>query len=209
MSNIERWKPKYNEIYYFVDSDMSVSTEYWNESYLDKSLYASCNCFKTEDEAKAVAEKIKELLKSLHEAAEPSEQSEQSGNTEQLPELVEIGGYIYHPLYGYGKVISGSVKTCYIEFFNGGKGDFVSDAFDQFKQARLRPYSPDEMEPLVGKVLHHDTGSYLVTAFEKRWNQVKIEGVWRDVEELMKVWTWFNGEPCGVLEHLENGEWVE
>ena len=127
----------------------------------------------------------------------------------KLPDWVEIGGYVYSPRNGYGKIISGSVKSCYIEF-DGGAGDFQAENFALlFLQARLRPYSPEEMSSLVGKVLHHSTGAYLVTAFENRWNQVKIESVWRDADELMKLWTWLDGKPCGVLEHLEDGEWVE
>lgn len=77
-----------------------------------------------------------------------------------------------------------------------------------YKEARLRLYSPDEMSSLVGKVLHHSTGAYLVTGFENRWNQVKIESVWREAVELKDLWTWLDGTPCGMLEHLnEKGSW--
>lgn len=77
-------------------------------------------------------------------------------------------------------------------------------------QARPRPYNTHEMEALVGKVLKHSTGSYLVDAFEHRRGQVKIKDVWRGTEELSSGWTTPDGSPCGKFEHLnEKGEWVE
>lgn len=71
MSNNERWKPGYSEAYYYVDSDLSVVAEYWDgDSYMDKSHYGNYNCFKTEAEAKVVAEKFKKLLKTIHDRSE-------------------------------------------------------------------------------------------------------------------------------------------
>lgn len=136
-----------------------------------------------------------------------SEQYHNDPEGTKLPEWVEVGGYVYDARNGYGKIVSGSIKSCYIEF-DSGAGDFVPEAFADLKQARLRPYNAEEMKALVGQVLKHDTGNYLVTAFENRWNQVKIESVWREEDELVKLWTKLDGQPCGVLEHLENGEWV-
>lgn len=93
MSNNERWKPADQDIYYYVDSDLSVVEEYWDgESYMDKSHYGNYNCFKTEAEAKVVAEKFKKLLKTIHDC------SEQPTKVEQLPKLtVEIFDRPYCP----------------------------------------------------------------------------------------------------------------
>ena len=102
--------------------------------------------------------------------------------------------------------------------FDGSKPSdpIVSDSvvysvfIENAKQARLRPYNAEEMKALVGKVLKHSTGCYLVTAFENRGNQVKIESVWRGASELVELWTQLDDSPCGKLEHLnEKGEWVE
>lgn len=81
---------------------------------------------------------------------------------------------------------------------------------DNYRPTHLRAFNNKEMEALVGKVLKRNTGLYLVTAYENRQNQVKIEGGWRDADALMRIWTWPTGAPCGVREHLNDaGEWVE
>lgn len=278
MDNAERWKPKYNEIYYFVDSDMCVSREYWNDgSYMAESHYGNYNCFETEAEAKAAAEKVKELLKSLPEC---SAQPEQFGISEQLPKLTEevfnhpdspewamyaavdkdgegwyyekkpviglshsfveiaakarkidekfdatdwqnslierpqkftlpewckVGGWCYGlDIYGKGKYFK--ITNIQNDYVYGDeccvKSLFVS-------QARLRPYNSDEMRSLVGKVIEHDNLFLLVTYYDGRDNDITLNGYVADAKRLLNEGFTINGNPCGVLEHLEDGKWVE
>jgi hypothetical protein len=228
MSNTDRWKPVLNEKYYFIDSLGETVCSYWYDSSREQTLYNRGNCFATAEEAEEVAKIWKRLLNKHHknENLNWGSSSELMGlfvdalknigglsanpETAKLPDWCKVNAWVFDSNNGYGEIISikEDRSSCYI-VFDGGEGDFVPEDFTKFKQARPCPYSPTEMESLVGKVLNHDTGSYLVTAFENRWNQVKIESVWRDADELMKVWTWFDGKPCGKLVHKEGNDWIE
>lgn len=135
------------------------------------------------------------------------EEPKQKTKTE-LPDWCKVGKWVYEKeRKEYFKITK---VDCLISMQNAdGKGQYGHGAFaDKCVQARLRPYNAEEMKALVGKVLKHDTGLYLVTAYENRWNQVKIESAWREEEELLERWT-IDTMPCGVFEHLEDGEWVE
>lgn len=127
----------------------------------------------------------------------------------KLPEWVEIGGYVYDARNGYGKIVSGSVKSCYIEF-DGGAGDFVPEAFAELKQARLRPYNADEMRALIGKVIVEkksgDIG--LVTGYCNRKESV-YAGRNDFVAALLLSDYTIDGKPCGKLVHKEGNDWVE
>lgn len=129
---------------------------------------------------------------------------------EELPEWVEIGGYVYDARNGYGKIVSGSVKSCYIEF-DGGAGVFVPEEFAGLKQARLRPYNADEMKALVGKPITMLDGAVcLCTVYSKRDESVILDDIHWDAQELLDSGYTIDNKPCGVWEHLnENGEWVE
>ena len=79
----ERWKPKHGDKYWIVDTYCCQevrATNWLNDT--DNANYKCGNCFKTKKEAKAAAEKVKELLLSLHE---------QVTDCNQLPKLtVEV-----------------------------------------------------------------------------------------------------------------------
>ena len=65
----ERWKPESGELRFeFLK---------WENFYLDGDYYESGNCFRTEEETKAAAEKVKALLLSLHEP--------EDGNSQKTP----------------------------------------------------------------------------------------------------------------------------
>lgn len=60
-----RWKPEYNERYYFIDLfpiDTSIKTHCWVDDNIDKGYYKTNNCFKTEEEAEAKLKQIKKFL---------------------------------------------------------------------------------------------------------------------------------------------------
>lgn len=60
-----RWKPRFGEIYYFIDLfpiDTPIRTHRWIDDNIDKGYYKTNNCFKTEEEAKTKLEQIKKLL---------------------------------------------------------------------------------------------------------------------------------------------------
>lgn len=73
----ERWKPESGEWYWYVGSDIVPYEDQWENFYLDGDYYESGNCFRTEEETKAAAEKVKALLLSLHEP--------EDGNSQKTP----------------------------------------------------------------------------------------------------------------------------
>jgi hypothetical protein len=60
----KKWEPKEGGGYYFVDYDGKVKfTEYWHDYPDDRARKEIGNCFQTREEAEAMAEKFKALLK--------------------------------------------------------------------------------------------------------------------------------------------------
>lgn len=132
----------------------------------------------------------------------------------RLPEWCKFDAMGWHKRCGYFKVCANDelARRVSIQQIDDKSRGWLSyeTLCTEVKQARPRPYNAEEMQELVGKVLKHSTGRYLVTAFEERWSQVKIESIWRDPSELAELWTQLDGSPCAVLEHLnEKGEWVQ
>lgn len=66
----ERWKPKRGEWYWYVESDIKPCEDSWGDFDLDVLRYEAGNCFRTEEEAEATAEKVKALLLDLHKNPE-------------------------------------------------------------------------------------------------------------------------------------------
>lgn len=62
--SIGRWKPKYGGQYYFIDIKGGILQKIWSDTQVDNLCYKFGNCFRTKEEAEAMAEKIKKLLHS-------------------------------------------------------------------------------------------------------------------------------------------------
>lgn len=79
------------------------------------------------------------------------------------------------------------------------------------KQARLRTYNTEEMKALVGKVLSQKSYDFrgLIHFASASGNSIEVSNFTYSSEELIGSDYTIDGRPCGVLEHLENGEWVE
>lgn len=60
-----KWKPERKEKYYFIDESGRVMWSLHNSYAIDRPRIEYGNCFQTEQQAKEVAEKVKELFKSL------------------------------------------------------------------------------------------------------------------------------------------------
>lgn len=58
-----RWKPKEGDTYYYVDGCTLVEDRTFEGRVFDERHYEVGNCFRTREEAEAMAEKIKKLLK--------------------------------------------------------------------------------------------------------------------------------------------------
>ena len=59
---LPRWKPKYDENYYFINYRGMVMRNTWVNSVNEDIMYEFGNCFKTENEAKEAIDKIKKVL---------------------------------------------------------------------------------------------------------------------------------------------------
>lgn len=77
-------------------------------------------------------------------------------------------------------------------------------------QARLRPYNAEEMRGLVGKMVSTKRDCGIITGY-RGGEDNKVIVAWEDIrysaEDLLKINATIDGKPCGVLEHMENGEW--
>ena len=112
----------------------------------------------------------------------------------------------------YKEVTGGSATYCYVEFRDFA-AEYHPDLFSELKQARLRPYTAEEMRALMGKVLERKDGdAFLITAYtpqlEKDLCAVDIDNMWVTPDDVLKDYT-IDEKPAGVLEHLENGKWVQ
>ena len=271
----KRWKPEVGERYWRLTATIEVTEDFWvKDCEVDTARFEFGNCFETEAEAKAAAEKVKALLLSLHgdgENLQPgvatlpklteevfdrpdcpkwakwaiispwgyiaffkekpeiyenglilkgdyvyiwekkySAENWQNSIIErhaQFPDWAEVGGHVYDIRNGYGKIVSGSVKSCYIEF-DGGAGDFVPEEFAELKRARLRPYNSEEIPDLPFEVTERNS-NFRTTVVSCKGNKVWLAGASTAIsaKELMLDFT-AKGSRCGVLEHIENGEWV-
>lgn len=59
----EKYKPKYGDMYWIIDTDGYVKAYIWNEDSIDNRLFNLGNYFRTRKEAETMAEKFKKLLK--------------------------------------------------------------------------------------------------------------------------------------------------
>ena len=63
----KRWKPGLNEVFWYINSGNKIDHTTNNGFGCDEEKIAAGNCFFTEAQAKAAAEKVKALLLSLHD----------------------------------------------------------------------------------------------------------------------------------------------
>lgn len=206
----ERWKPEHDEAYYFFNSVFNVDSEPYKEGFsLDNERIAVGNCFNTKDEAHAAAKKVKALLLSLHEPTTDGSQLVTDCN--QLPDWCKVGEWVYLSNEEYDKIES-------IDGFgiNLASGAFVNKKYihEEAVSARLRKYNAEEMKALVGKVVDKKDGdAFVVTAYtpeldSRKLSAVAIDDMWVTADDVLEYYT-INDSPCGKLEHLENGEWVQ
>ena len=126
----------------------------------------------------------------------------------QLPDWCKVWEWVYSiPAQKYDKIIAIQdfrVVTREMKYTD----DYINDG--NVVQARLRPYNAEEMKALVGKVITHlPTGDVsFVTGFCNRTEKIYSGVNCFNAETLLKDFT-INNAPCGVLEHMENWEWVE
>jgi hypothetical protein len=152
-----------------------------------------------------------------HEVVDSAENSQ----TEQLPDWVKFDRFAYDNVSKrYLEIIYIGKTSIDIKYTDNNYGDTYSRTYmiKYCTEARKRPFNEAEMKELVGKILtHKQTGDLtLVTDFineydkdlDYHYSTVFAFGENYTDGDLMDDCT-IDGKPCYVLEHLENGEWVE
>ena len=212
----ERWKPEINEQFWCLDTCMQPVPTTNNGWRIDQTRIAIGNCFKTEAEAQAAAEKVKALL--LLDLQPTCNQLAPNLQDKQLPEWVTVGGYVYDPLHGYGEIVFASEKHFHVEF-DGHAAEYSLENVPELKQARLRQYTAAELRKLVGTIIEETAcgageSSLLVTAYNSGIDcdaepAVMMLDEWIGVNALCSGDYSVDGHVCGVFEHVDAGEWVE
>jgi hypothetical protein len=128
----------------------------------------------------------------------------------KLPEWCKVGKWVYLCNGTYSRIVS--INDCHVNLENGisvGKNSI----HEEMVSARLRPYNAEEMRELVGKVIEDNHNAHLVIGLIKPDPAenvscfVRAGQSWITSDKLLQKFT-IDGKPCGVLEHLEDGEWV-
>lgn len=274
----ERWKPEVNERFWYITNALNVCCTTNNDVAIDRCKIRAGNCFRTEAEAAAASQKVRELMRSLH--------SEPVTNCNQLPKLTaevfdrpdcpewakyaavdkyekamwyedepkalggvfwnskrgqikeipgewdasdwknslierpakmpdwcKVGEWVYHDSDGYYYKIKSIDKVNDEIQITDGKSEYpytVNEIGTLFSPARLRPYNADEMRGLVGKVIEQrENASVVVFYSSKNGGVIFVNSLVYTATDILNNGYTIDGSPCGVFEHLENGEWVE
>jgi hypothetical protein len=124
----------------------------------------------------------------------------------KLPDWCKVGGLVWFKnVSSYEKIEA--IKDGYVDC---GVAIFAAEEIgDTVFQARLRPYNAGEVPDLPFEVTERNS-NFRTTVVSCQGNKVWIAGASTAIstEELMRDFT-AKGEPCGVLEHLRDGEWVK
>jgi hypothetical protein len=133
----------------------------------------------------------------------------------RLPDWCEVGEFGYdHNNKVYFKIKRINNESIVLQYpYNE---DVESNLYIEFfmaqnpTQARLRPYNAEEMKALVGRVVKKGRNLYSVTAYIEELQSIiiaSLSSALLNAELLIVNNMTIDGSPCGVLEHLEEGEW--
>lgn len=145
-----------------------------------------------------------------------SEQYHNAPEKKTLPDWCKVGKWVYAICLESGtgdffKIREIRTEADIILKVGEGETDWLLFGNHIFP-ARLRPFNADEMKALVGKVLTSNSRStpfsFLVVYAEGDGSFIESYRFKYTAKELKDYFT-IGNTPCGVLEHFENGEWVE
>lgn len=138
--------------------------------------------------------------------------AETTTKSSQLPEWVKECAVGYdNEQQRYFEVTNVDEKWVDIEYLDDGIGATCSYAdIQKCSEAVKRPFNDKEMKNLPSAfAITFDGDISMITDYDYFTKKVRLCGEWFCAEELMvSTWRIYN-KPCYVLEHLENGEWVE
>lgn len=150
-----------------------------------------------------------------HEVVDSAENAQttndQFGNSEQLPDWVKVGNLVYCSKTGnYGEIKTIKDNKIYLRLINTDEVLPVklNMVLKNGRPARKRPFNADEIKSLIGKVLRGDKFDFCALITYTEAETIETQHFTYTSDELINDYT-IDGKPCYVLEHLENGEWVE
>ena len=130
----------------------------------------------------------------------------------KLPDWCKVGEWVWDIEDSrYVKIIS---ITDMVLLETADKCTYCEELKDMkglYNQARTLPYNAEEMKALVGKVIKTPKDIAMVLGYSGERNKVCVATMdnYFAAGTLLDVGATLDGKPCGKLEHLENGEWVE
>ena len=130
------------------------------------------------------------------------DEEEEKTKVEETPSWCTIRSIVYHQ-NEYFTVI-GEVGFTEVILSNGKQ---VS--IHELAEARLRPFNKKEKCELLGKVVENKESKNVFLIHSVTDSKIGIGQVFINKEAFLKNYTFDDGSPCGVYEHLENGEWVQ
>lgn len=145
------------------------------------------------------------------------EEQKRDSSAPKMPEWCKVGAWVWFrgdKFFGYDPEY---LKITAIGY-NGKEnvidcGKKINFPLSVVKQARLRPWTYKEA-PETLKVISKCEPEQMICLFLASRNKHSVQyttlPAWYiDVKILMDKYLQLDGSPCGVLEHYENGEWVE
>lgn len=146
------------------------------------------------DEVEEAKEKIKQVM---------NEREESVTNCNQLPDWCKVGDWCYYSAR-YLKITDIKNGGVYAKEKEEDSPLWLS--FDTFKKVakpvRLRMWTPEEA---IGKVIMEAKCYYIISAADEY--TALIGNTFIKMYELLNRFKQPDGSPCGVMEHLEDGEW--
>ena len=141
-----------------------------------------------------------------YEIAEEEEKEEiKTDEILNLPSWCKVGEVVYYNDSYYTIVeMNGQYE---VKITDGVEDEWVKTS--NVQEARLRPFNEKEMRELVGEKVVGKLSERICLVVSCGKLHVSVYGYTYSNEELLDSFTFTNGQPCGVYEHLENGEWVE
>ncbi|WP_289683792.1 DUF3310 domain-containing protein [Faecalibaculum rodentium] len=151
----ERWKPEFDEMYWSIPADGEVIPFCWRDDEVDRMCFNFGNCFRTEEEAEAAAEKVKALLLNLHES--PEEPSQGLGTPQEMPlfpgQIWRLKGHPDRTVY-IGRIMNWFSPEPYVDLIYDDGAYFV-DGREFLKN--YEPLEDDSVTPAPPKKNSHET----------------------------------------------------
>lgn len=177
----ERWTPKVGELYYFVSTAGEIISEtFYNYEAGSRSRFLYGNVFETQAAAEAAAEKVRELLLSLHEPVTDCNQLPKlTAEVFDRPDCPEWAKFAAVDKYGQARYYSSCpVHTSTNWLSKGLNWQYIQenhqcvhfDAYDWMNSLIKRP-PKDAFDKAIKKYAQQQADKILQKARERRWSE--------------------------------------